>query len=465
MKTKNIILIALLVLLTGVVSCKKDHDIPTGKVFNGGSGGGSTTDSLTISVTANPSEGGTVSGGGLYEMGQSCTVTAMANEGYCFVNWTENGNIVNDDASYSFMVNSNRNLTANFALTYTITVSANPTYGGSVTGGGVYNYSQSCMVTAIPASGYDFTKWMEDGYVVSSQANYTFKVTRNHSLVASFSARPQGAINGLFTINSSGDLVYFSKGNLQYIGSAGSPYWKFADNQWDYLGTTTGQNITNQNVDRDLFGWGTSGYHDSSDTYNVNYHPWSVSHSMVNAEYNYYGYGPSTNTSYYYHMANYDWGVYNPISNGGNVTGMWRTLTNEEWYYIYNTRNTDSDIRFAKAQVAGVNGVVLLPDDWSSSYYSLIYTNDPNASFNSNVINTSVWDDFFQSHGAVFLPTAGRRDGTSFSEMGDCGYYWSDSHYGSDRACHSYFNDSGLYPSGAISRYTGHSVRLVCPAE
>ena len=74
-----------------MVSCKKDHDIPTGTVFNGGSGGGSTTDSLTISVTANPSEGGTVSGGGKYLKGKTCVVAASANEGYVFSNWTENG--------------------------------------------------------------------------------------------------------------------------------------------------------------------------------------------------------------------------------------------------------------------------------------------------------------------------------------------------------------------------------------
>ena len=65
---------------------------------------------------------------------------------------------------------------------------------------------------------------------------------------------PTGAIDGKFTINSDGDQVYFSQGNLQYIGSASTPYWKFADNQWDVLGTTTGQNSSDENIDRDLFG-------------------------------------------------------------------------------------------------------------------------------------------------------------------------------------------------------------------
>ncbi len=85
---------------------------------------------------------------------------------------------------------------------------------------------------------------------------------------------PVGALNGLFSVSDSRQ-VYFSQGNLQYIGSASAPYWKFAENQWDYFGTTTGQNCSNQNVDRDVFGWGTSGW----DNGNIYYHPWDTDNS------------------------------------------------------------------------------------------------------------------------------------------------------------------------------------------
>ena len=113
MKTKNIILIAFLVLLAGFVSCKKDHDIPTGKVFNLESGEGNGTN-FTVSVSASPSAGGTVTGGGTYEMGQSCTVTATANNDYGFDNWTRNGDVVSTSASYTFTVTNDLNLVANF---------------------------------------------------------------------------------------------------------------------------------------------------------------------------------------------------------------------------------------------------------------------------------------------------------------------------------------------------------------
>lgn len=67
-----------------------------------------------ITVSANPTEGGTVTGGNTYEQGASCTVTATANEGYTFVNWTENNNEVSQDATYTFEVQSDRTLVANF---------------------------------------------------------------------------------------------------------------------------------------------------------------------------------------------------------------------------------------------------------------------------------------------------------------------------------------------------------------
>ena len=82
-----------------------------------------------------------------------------------------------------------------------------------------------------------------------------------------------GILPGGFSV-SANQQVQFSQGNLQYIGSAATPYWHFAENQWDYLGTTTGQNSSNENVDRDLFGWGTSGYNHGA----ICYQPWSTVH-------------------------------------------------------------------------------------------------------------------------------------------------------------------------------------------
>ena len=72
--------------------------------------------SYVISVTAYPAEGGTVSGAGTYEEGTICTLTATSAEDYIFVNWTENGEVVSTEETYSFTVTGTRELVANFIL-------------------------------------------------------------------------------------------------------------------------------------------------------------------------------------------------------------------------------------------------------------------------------------------------------------------------------------------------------------
>ncbi len=70
----------------------------------------------TITATATPSIGGMVSGGGTFNSGVTCTLTATPSEGYAFVNWTENGNVISTNSSFSFNVSGDRNLVANFSL-------------------------------------------------------------------------------------------------------------------------------------------------------------------------------------------------------------------------------------------------------------------------------------------------------------------------------------------------------------
>jgi formylglycine-generating enzyme required for sulfatase activity len=73
--------------------------------------------SYTVSLSVNPTEGGTVDGSGTFNEGTVATVTATANANYTFVNWTENGAEVSDEAEYTFTVTANHTLVANFELT------------------------------------------------------------------------------------------------------------------------------------------------------------------------------------------------------------------------------------------------------------------------------------------------------------------------------------------------------------
>ena len=73
----------------------------------------------TIEATSNPTDGGTITGTGDYEQNAVCTLTAIANEGYVFANWTENDEVVSTDATYTFTVDASRTLVANFNLDHT----------------------------------------------------------------------------------------------------------------------------------------------------------------------------------------------------------------------------------------------------------------------------------------------------------------------------------------------------------
>lgn len=144
----------------------------------------------TITATANPAEGGTVTGAGTFDQDATCTLVATANEGYNFVNWTENGNQVSTEANYTFTVHGNRTLVANFVSNlpnnYTITATASPVEGGSVTGSGTYAAGQNCTLTATANSGYVFGSWTENGEAVSTNATYSFTVSVDRTLVAHF---------------------------------------------------------------------------------------------------------------------------------------------------------------------------------------------------------------------------------------------------------------------------------------
>ena len=69
----------------------------------------------TVTLSANPQDGGTVNGGGDFEYDEMITVTAEPNPDYSFVNWTDTeGNELSDSAAFTFKVNNDIHLVANF---------------------------------------------------------------------------------------------------------------------------------------------------------------------------------------------------------------------------------------------------------------------------------------------------------------------------------------------------------------
>ena len=189
-----------------------------------------------ITATADPCAGGIITGAGTYNYGASCTLTATAATGYTFVNWTKNGSQVSTNTSYSFTVTESATYAAHFAPnSYTITNSANPSSGGTVTGDGVYNYGASCTLTAVPAMGYTFINWTKNGTVVSTNVNYTFTVTSSGTYTANFSnnayqitATADPAMGG--TITGAGSYNYGSSCTLMATAAAGYHFVNWTKN-------------------------------------------------------------------------------------------------------------------------------------------------------------------------------------------------------------------------------------------
>ena len=283
----------------------------------------------------------------------------------------------------------------------------------------------------------------------------------------------------VFTVSSDGNMVVFSKGNLQYTKSTGE--WSFMEPQYQIVEINdqdVGGNYANQDV-VSLFGWGTSGWDNTSnDPLATNFQPYSTSNVLYDedSQTNMFHYGPSWVNGEYTEMAwtNYDWGIYNScnITNGDNYS--WRTLTVDEWEYIFNTRSASrigsvDNARFARANLLGTtHGVILFPDNYNhpssvnvpiginETYYNVI-----NSSWDGNQYTITEWTEM-ENAGAIFLPATGTRDGGEVYGVGEYGRYWtSTSNESPGAAANAYFSQYNVSPRSSSVHYYGHAVRLV----
>ena len=228
--------------------------------------------------------------------------------------------------------------------------------------------------------------------------------------------------------------VAFSPGNLQYITT--SKTWLFASEQYEYIGT---RNMVDQAFADtiDLFAWSTDT--DPSTA-------WGVTLEDNNDLF----------------AGNFvDWGT----AVGDSTT--WRTLTSSEWEYLRTSRKNAKQL-IGVGAVNDNNGLILLPDNWvapegitfKSGYSSEEYSYTAFAEYQS--FTAEQWA-IMQEAGAVFLPCAGFRLGTSLAYMQLGGLYWTSSPHASfGPRFASYFlfmcDGAGI---GYDARSGGNAVRLV----
>ncbi len=276
---------------------------------------------------------------------------------------------------------------------------------------------------------------------------------------------PEGALRGAFSV-SADKQVHFAKGNLQYTQSAKT--WAFAEHQYDIIGTdnVTGGEVTfdakkgyetdgaTALADKiDLFGWSGS----------IGSAKWGVSTS-------------SDDTDYSGDFA--DWGA--NIGDGKT----WYTLSKDEWEYVLKGRTNATSLKGAARINLNddgseyINGVVLLPDDWTCPAGVAFKSGFSNGLSGVQVfadyqqISLSDWQQL-EDAGAVFFPATGYRHACNdVMQVQYEGYYWS----ATSAEIYDPFGPEGGYTSiqyyyanfcstnARVSdhwAYTGMSVRLV----
>ena len=232
---------------------------------------------------------------------------------------------------------------------------------------------------------------------------------------------PAVALPGVFTVADDGQgnvkKVHFSRGNLTYDINASTNKWKFYDDQYDCAANGDASSTLIS-----LFTWG--------------YGTWSTSPNGTD-----YQTGDFT-----------DWGT------AIDDKSTWRTLSKDEWQYLFNTRTmANGGTRYENLTELGITvegvtfkGVVLFPDDftdqadWRTKYTTWKALNDA---------------------GIVFLPAAGFRDGSGVSNVGGRSFYWSSSAIGSDSAFSLHFDSYDVSLEGSVYRHYGYSVRLVTECQ
>ena len=197
--------------------------------------------------------------------------------------------------------------------------------------------------------------------------------------------------------------VQFASGNLSSGGGG------FVANQWDYGG---------------YFGWGQNDNVTSQDV------------------------------SYYQSFV--DWGT-----RLGEDSG-WRTLTKDEWEYLFFNRPNAND-KLSAAIVNGIRGLLILPNGWALPD-DCPYIPGFGGGWGGRVSYTSAQWSSMEDAGAVFLPASGGRIGGDVYYDNDCGFYWTSTPDGGAAYRIAIYSDS-LKVFGHSPRYFGQSVRLARDVE
>ena len=236
---------------------------------------------------------------------------------------------------------------------------------------------------------------------------------------------------GKFSISATQQIA-FSSGNLQYHPL--NNQWRFAESQIDCVGEANANISPTYDGWVDLFCWGTGD------------EPTRI----------------VTNNNAYLNFV--DWGT---NSIGTDTANTWRTMSADELRYILFSRPNAAALN-GIAHINGVNGLVLLPDDWVAieglTFNSGAYGHSSRDYYAvHNTFTLEQWQQMEEA-GAIFLPAVGYRQGNSIYASGSKGYYWTTSPNGGCGPITLEFSAKEIITDSSY-RYSGLSIRLIKDIE
>ena len=201
------------------------------------------TPTFTINVLSSNEQQGTVTGGGEFEDNTVIIISAAANEGYMFVQWSDGSK----DAVRAITVTGNANFVATFAEKvelFTITVLSANDAQGVVTGGGSFEAGKEITIAAVPAEGYEFIQW-NDGNTDNPR---TIVVSENANFIAQFAEKQVVVPTYTITINfdsEKGSVIgggEYEEGTVISLAAVPAEGYKFT--QWSDGNTENPREIT-----------------------------------------------------------------------------------------------------------------------------------------------------------------------------------------------------------------------------
>lgn len=322
-------------------------------------------------------------------------------------------------------------------------------YLGTITSDAEGNATFACYSVCVKAEKYHVLKFLTEDYTDDRNVYLGSKALADK--VYNITRPALKFQEAAFSVSNT-KQVYFSKGNLYAYKGSSDWVWYFQPQQWGYVGNASGNTqitgpmtLSGNYLRVDLFCW--NGASSPNNCYGINVSDTWTDYGNVAGE-----------------ALKHDWG-HNVI--GSYAADTWRTLTADEWMYLFSedrsvTNSLSAGARYTMATLGGTyKGLILFPDS---------YTHPSGTGFTAGTFNaasnytTTVTFDFWmkmENAGCVFLPAAGSRYQNTVSMTAPvAGYYWSNSNSATSTATNICFAPTYLQQVNS-SRLSGYAVRLV----